>query len=173
MLVPLFETFSQLFFTTHKVGTSVTPKLDHLAAKFLNLLKHGMKSSMSIEWTNSRWTTRVSGTWTGSTSVSLYSLQSWCTRGKKCIFRRSKGKADKPSCYFSEDVLFVESLPWHEIFSDNISAENRANSLPYLIWSAARLAQRNKRRSAERQQQQQMLYLHDHKWITVLQKLLV
>ena len=39
MLVPLFEALSQLFFTTHKIGTSVTPKLDHLAAKIFESFK--------------------------------------------------------------------------------------------------------------------------------------
>ena len=39
MLVPLFETFTQLIFTTHKISTSVTPKLDHLAAKILESFK--------------------------------------------------------------------------------------------------------------------------------------
>ena len=32
MLVPLFETFFQLSFTTHKIGTSVIAQLDHLAS---------------------------------------------------------------------------------------------------------------------------------------------
>ena len=39
MLVPLFETFTQLIFTSHKISTSVTPKLGHLAAKILESFK--------------------------------------------------------------------------------------------------------------------------------------
>ena len=85
---------SRLYLSSFSPPTKLVP-LSHLSwttlrRRFLNLLKHDMKSSMSIEWTNSKWTTRVSGTCTGSTSVSLYCLQSWCTRGKKCTFRRSK-----------------------------------------------------------------------------------
>ena len=85
---------SRLYLSSFSPPTKLVP-LSHLSwttlrRRFFNLLKHDMKSSMSIEWTNSKWTTRVSGTCTGSTSVSLYCLQSWCTRGKKCTFRRSK-----------------------------------------------------------------------------------
>ena len=151
MLVPLFEALSQLFFTTHKIVTSVTPKLDHLAAKILNLLKHDMKSSMSIEWTNSKWTTRVSDTCKVAPAFHCTASNLDVQEAKNVHFGEAKGKAHKPSCYLSEGVLLVESLAWHEIFSDNISAENRANSLSDLIWSAARLAQWYKRRSAERE----------------------
>ena len=54
MLVPLFGTFSQLSFTTHKIGTSVTPQLDHLAAKIYESSKTHTIIKF-IEWTNSRW----------------------------------------------------------------------------------------------------------------------
>ena len=97
-----------------------------LRRRFLNLLKHVMKSSMSIEWTNSKWTTRVSGTCTGSTSVSLYSLQFWCTRGKKCTFRRSKREGRQAIMLLvgRGAICWVTGLAWN-FFRQYISWEQR------------------------------------------------
>ena len=146
---------SRLYLSSFSPPTKLVP-LSHLSwttlrRRFLNLLKHDMKSSMSIEWTNSKWTTRVSDTCKVAPAFHCTASNLDVQEAKNVHSGEAKGKAHKPSCYLSEGVLLVESLAWHEIFSDNISAENRANSLSDLIWSAARLAQWDKRRSAERE----------------------
>ena len=113
MLVPLFGTFSQLSFTTHKIGTSVTPQLDHLAAKIYESSKtHTIIKSLSGPTQDESHV--CSGTWISST-VSLYPLQAWRTKGQKGPFQRRKVEAGKPSCNLSEELPFVGSLAWHEM----------------------------------------------------------
>ena len=148
MLVPLFETFTQLIFTTHKISSSVTPKLDHLAAKILE----SFKTRYEIIYVHGVDQLEMNHTCVGHVNRQHQRLTPSnldVQEAKNVHSGEAKGKADKPSCYLLEGMLFVESLACHKIFWDNISAENRANSLPDLIWSAPRLAQRDKRRSAE------------------------
>ena len=60
-----------------------------------------------------------SGTWTGSTNVSLHSLQAWRTRIQKGPFRRRR-------CYLLSHWLGMK------ILADNTLAEKRANYFPDL-----------------------------------------
>ena len=67
-----------------------------------------------------------SGTWAGSTNVSLHSLQAWRTRIQKGPFRRRR-------CHLLGHWLGMKFL------ADNILAEKRANYLPDL-WNPKLLA---------------------------------
>lgn len=67
--------------------TKLVPLSHHswatLLQRFMNLLKHVIQSSSSLSGPSGDESLVCSGTWTGSTNVSLYSLQAWCTRGQK------------------------------------------------------------------------------------------
>ena len=112
MLVPLFETFTQLIFTTHKISTSVTPKLDHLAAKILESFKTRYEI-IYVHW------------------VDQLEMNHTCV-----------GQVNRQHQRFTV-------LP--PILMYKRQKTTRANSLPDLIWSSPGLAQRDKRRSAERE----------------------
>ena len=111
--------FSRLSLSSLLPPTKLRP-LSHLSwttlpQRFMNLLKHIMKSSMSTEWTNSRWIARVFGHANRQHQHFTVLPPSLTYKGQKGPFRRRKREADKPSCDLSEKVPFAVSLAWLEI----------------------------------------------------------